>query len=225
MDQAAERIPVYFIPGLGAGIEIFEKIHLPPNKYEIYFIEWLIPESEDEPLSHYVERMAQQVKHKNPVLVGVSFGGIIAQELSKIIPVRKVIIISSIKKRKEMPRRLRLMQRIRLYKLIPDKAFDDFSKFSRYTFGKKVKKKFQLYERYMRVRDRKYLIWAIENLLNWKETAVPENLIHIHGTADTVFPIKNIEHKIEIDGGNHAMILIKSRKISKLLNNLIESGD
>ena len=65
---------MYFMPGLAASPTIFENIRLPEDRFETIFLEWFLPE-DDEPLADYAKRMAKHIKHENPVLVGVSFGG------------------------------------------------------------------------------------------------------------------------------------------------------
>ena len=47
-------------------------------------------------------RMCEDIQHKNPVLIGVSFGGVLAQEMSRFIDLKKVIIISSVKNTNEL---------------------------------------------------------------------------------------------------------------------------
>jgi hypothetical protein len=42
----------------------------------------------EETLVSYAKRMCEKVTHPNPVLIGVSFGGILVQEMSKIISCR-----------------------------------------------------------------------------------------------------------------------------------------
>jgi len=68
------------------------------------------------------------------------------------------------------------------------------------------------------VRDEMYLKWSIKNVLKWKQNEPSKNLIHIHGTDDSVFPIKHIKNAIEIPGGTHAMILNKAKIISEIIN-------
>ena len=118
------KIPVYFIPGLAASSQIFNNIKLPSESFETYFLEWFLP-SINESLQDYAKRMALQIKHKNPVLIGVSFGGIVAQEIAKHIETKKVIIISSIKSNNEMPKRMKIAKFTKLYKVLPttDRAF------------------------------------------------------------------------------------------------------
>ena len=101
------KIPVYFMPGLAASSSIFERISLPEEQFEIVLLEWEIP-LDNETLSEYDKRIADKIVHKNPVLIGVSFGGILVQEMAKFIEVRKIIIISSVKSNLEFPRRMKI---------------------------------------------------------------------------------------------------------------------
>ena len=98
MDSETE-IHVYFMPGMSANSLIFERIKLPKG-FISNFLEW-IPPKKDEKITNYSKRLSRLIVHENPILIGVSFGGLIVQELSKIIKTRKVIIISSIKTNKE----------------------------------------------------------------------------------------------------------------------------
>ena len=73
----------------------------------------------------------------------------------------------------------------------------------------------------MSVRDEKYLNWAIHNVLHWKNTSPQENIIHIHGNKDEIFPIKYIKNCIPVEGGTHAMIIVKAKKISAIIEELL----
>ncbi len=84
-----EKIPVYFVPGLAAKSTIFEFIILPDDEFESIFLEWEIPQV-DETLSEYAKRLCGKILHENPVLIGVSFGGLVVQEMVKFISVRRL---------------------------------------------------------------------------------------------------------------------------------------
>lgn len=210
---------IYFVPGLAASPKIFEYLNLSKTKFELHFLEWLIPLSKNEPLENYAKRMASLVIEKKHVLVGVSFGGIVAQEMSKHLNTHKIIIISSVKSKNEYPKRLKLIQKTKSYKLIPTKIISNFEKFSVYVFGNYAKQRVNLYKKYLSVRNEKYLNWAIYNVLNWQQSKPLENIIHIHGNDDPIFPIKHIENCIPIKKGTHAMILYKAKTISKIISN------
>ncbi len=199
-------IPVYFMPGMAASSSIFEKIELSADTFEIILLEWMLPEPK-ESLQSYAKRMAEKVKHKNAVLIGVSFGGILVQEMAQFLTLRKLIIISSVKSNTELPRRMKIAKTTKAYKLLPTSLLKDIEKLVTYAFGNKLKKRLQLYEKYLHLRNKVYLDWAIEQMICWNRIEIDANVIHIHGDADEVFPAKNIQQFINVKDGTHLMIL------------------
>jgi pimeloyl-ACP methyl ester carboxylesterase len=214
------KIPVYFMPGLAASIAIFERIKLPETEFEMFFLEWEIP-NDKETLKEYAKRMTQKVVHENPVLIGVSFGGILVQEMADFISVRKVIIISSVKSNLEFPKRMVLAKNTKAYKLIPISLVQNIESLAKFSFGKKVNERLKLYEKFLSVRDKRYLDWAIEQVILWERTVAVSGVIHIHGDADDVFPIKYIKGCIIVVGGTHVMILNKYRWLNANLPQII----
>lgn len=209
------------MPGLAAGPSIFENIKLPEEQFEMYFLEWFLP-IENESIESYALRMTQKITHNNPVLIGVSFGGVLVQEMAKIIQTDKVIIISSVKTNKEFPSRFKIARNTKAYKLIPTQLLADIEKLVKYAFGDNiVAKRLKLYEKYLSVRDKHYLDWAIETILCWNQKEINEAVIHIHGDADEVFPIKHIRKCIVVKGGTHILILNKFKWMNENLPKLI----
>ncbi len=211
------RLSLYFIPGLAASTKIFEYLNLSNTIFETHFLEWILPLSVDESIESYARRMCSFIKHKNPVLIGVSFGGIMIQEMSKQIHCKKVIIISSMKSNKELPPRLKLARKTKIYKLFPAVFLENIEDYEYLFFGDYIKKRAELYKVYLPVRNAGYLQWAIHNLLNWQQDYELKDIIHIHGNKDEVFPVKHIKNSIEVENGTHIMILNKARTISKIL--------
>jgi pimeloyl-ACP methyl ester carboxylesterase len=214
------KIPVYFMPGLAASVAIFERIVLPADQFDLVFLEWEIP-FEKETLAEYAKRMTLKIKHENPVLIGVSFGGILVQEMVNFIAVRKVIIISSVKTNLEFPRRMSVAKNTKAYKLIPLSLVQNIESLAKFSFGKKVNQRLKLYEKFLSVRDKRYLDWAIEQIILWDRTVVDQNVIHIHGDLDDVFPIKYIKNCIVVTGGTHIMILNKYKWLNTNLPSII----
>lgn len=217
-----DKTPVYFMPGLAASPTIFENIHLPASRFECYYLEWIIPK-EDEPLTDYVKRLAINIKHKNPVLIGVSFGGIIVQELAAIVNARKTIIISSVRCNKEFPRRMRFAKASHIYKIFPTGMMKDFSWLQKiFKRNRFVARRLELYDKFMSVRDKKYLDWAFKTIVNWDRCEPDSSVRHIHGDADEVFPPKYLTDYIAVEGGTHIMILNKHKWLNDNLPRLIE---
>lgn len=214
------KIPVYFMPGLAAGTAIFERIILPEDVFEVFFLEWEIP-LQKETLPEYAKRIAQKIHHLNPVLIGVSFGGILVQEMAEFIDVRKVIIISSVKSNLEFPRRMKFAKAFRMYKIIPTSLLSAFEGLLRFCLGSKVKQRLELYKKFLSVRDKYYLDWAMRQVILWNRTVADENVVHIQGEADEIFPIRNIKNCISVKGGTHIMILNKYKWLNENLPRII----
>ncbi len=214
------KIPVYFMPGLAASAEIFERIALPDTIFETILLEWEIP-LDGETLAEYAKRIAEKIRHANPVLIGVSFGGILVQEMAQFITTRKVIIISSVKTSLEFPLRMKVAKTTKAYKLIPTNLLANVESLTKFSFGTKITKRLKLYEKFLRIRDKRYLDWAVEQVILWKRTVADKSVIHIHGDADDVFPIKNIQNCIVVKGGTHIMILTKYKWLNENLPKLI----
>ena len=216
-----DKIHIYLVPGLAASSDIFEYLDIPQDNFELHYLNWLVPLSQSESIYEYAKRMCALVKHENPVLVGVSFGGMMVQEMSKIIPVKKIIIISSVKSKHELPRRLKLARVSKLYKVLPTKMITNIENYTKYAFGNTIKKRVHLYSKYLAMRDKDYLPWALHNVLNWQQENPPNDIVHIHGNKDMIFPIKHVKNCTVMEGGTHVMILNKAKHISQLLVEVI----
>ena len=215
-------IHVYLMPGMSANSLIFERIKF-PNNYSPHLLDWIDP-VKSESIKEYAIRFSKLIKHKNPVLIGVSFGGILVQEISKFIKVKKLIIISSVKSNSEFPPHMKFGRITKTYKLLPLKWINDFESLALFVLGPLVEKRLKLYKKYLTVRDENYLSWSIRELILWDQIKPLNNTIHIHGTNDKIFPILFIKNYIKLDEGDHAMILKKSDWFNKEIPKLIE-GD
>ena len=209
------------MPGLAASSLVFENINLKNSKYQLHRLDWIQPKK-NENLNSYCKRLSKKIKHKEPILLGVSFGGIIVQELDKILNVKKLIIVSSVKTHHEYPVVFKIARDYQLNNALPFGMFDNFVKFSLKLNINKLYKRIDLAERYLTERDERYLEWAVWSLLNWKQDEIREDIIHIHGDKDKVFPINNISNCIKIKGGKHEMIILRAKWFNENLVSLIE---
>nr|WP_297307222.1 alpha/beta hydrolase [uncultured Flavobacterium sp.] len=215
------KTPVYFIPGLGANSLIFEKIDLPKDQFECFFIEWKKP-LKNENLNEYTQRLIKNINHKSPIIIGVSFGGIIAQEIAKSIQVEKTIIISSVKNENELPILYRVAKKLNLQYLPLGTFFNKiFNIYKKTVTSKKKKERFKLYNKYLSFRSNSYLNWGIKNILNWKNTNANLNIVHIHGTDDEIFPSKNIKNAIFLPKAKHTLILTNFKWLNQNLPEII----
>jgi len=223
MLEEKDLIHVYLVPGMAANPSIFENIKLPETQFKMHLLEWMIPEK-DESLRDYALRWSKDVKHNNAVLIGVSFGGVVAQEMSEFLDLKRLIIISSVKCRAELPRRMRYASATGLYRLLPTSLMNYVDHFEKIAYGDFLTKRAQLYRKYLSVRDIYYIDWSIKNMVCWKRQVPKDGLVHIHGDCDMVFPYKYIKDCITVKGGTHIMVVNRFRWFNMHLPGLILNG-
>lgn len=216
-----DKVHIYFMPGMAANSKIFKNITLPTERFEQHMLEWSIP-NKNMTLKEYAKEMNKQIVHENPVLVGVSFGGMLVQEMAKYLKVKKIIVISSVKYESELPRRMLFAKYTKVHKLLPTGLVNNVELLAKYAFGETVNKRLALYEEYLSIRDKYYIDWSINQIVNWKRSEeCPENLVHIHGDKDAVFPINRIKNCITVKNGTHTMIIHRSKWFNTYLPTII----
>ncbi len=217
-----KKTHVYLMPGMAAHPSIFKNIRLPETVYEVHMLTWELPKK-GESIEAYALRFSANIKHENPILIGVSFGGILVQEIAKHIPAKKVVIISSVKSRSELPRRMIFAKYTRAHRLLPTGLVNNVELLAKYAFGETVTRRLELYEQFLSVRDKYYIDWAIDNIVNWKQKEALDNIVHIHGNKDAVFPLVHIKNCIVVEGGTHIMILNRFKWFNEHLPDLLSS--
>ena len=210
---------VYCISGLGADERLFQFIDIDAKKKAI---KWIKP-YKNENLREYAKRLEGQIeKNSKIILIGVSFGGIVAIELSKILNPELTIIVSSIKNEKELPLYLRVIGKLKLHKLVPVRMLHKSDKIMRYFFGiEKEDESKLLLKDMLKKTDSAFIKWSIDQILKWKNEEDATHLFHIHGTHDRIFPVRKINGATQIQEGTHLMIVNKATEISTLLNEKI----
>lgn len=212
---------LYCIPGFGVDDKIFGKLTLNAN---LQFINWLDPLPK-ETLQNYALRMAASIDEEDPVILGISFGGMIALEIAKLRPVKQIILISSIKTAKELPVHLRTIGILRLDKVFPVKKIqqsDRFYEVANRRLGAITQEEKDFANAYRRNANLHYVNWSFDKILNWKNTQCPDGTIHIHGDKDQIFPIKYIRPTHTIKNGTHMMVWNRAGEISKIINEVLK---
>ncbi len=209
---------IYQISGLGAGEEVFKNIRL---NQPVEFIPWLIAEK-DESISHYAHRMAESIDTSEPFcLLGVSFGGIMSQEIARLVKPEQIFIVSSAKSRKEIPIYMRGVAELGLTFKMPEAFMRQTNKVTHFLFGAKTRGEKQALNEILEKIDPDYLRWSLTQIGKWQQTNPPPNLIHIHGDHDFLFPLRNIKSPDHVVSGGHFVVIQRGREISKLINSYL----
>jgi len=201
---------------MGADTRIYNNIEL-PGADEVIPVDWLEPDLSDT-LSSYAQKLIKQYNITyNSIVIGNSLGGMIAIEIAKIVPLKKVILISSIKVITEAPRYFSFFKMVPLYKLVPGKVYTRMGITIRPIFGGMSPQQLWLFKDMLRKSSPKFLKWAMGAVLKWQNTTIPANVYHITGDKDKVFNYKLIKDATIVTGGTHIMIFDKAKEINKLL--------
>jgi hypothetical protein len=211
---------LYIFSGLGADKRVFK--YLDFSKYNATFIDWIHP-IYNESTEDYAKRLTKQITSEKPILIGLSFGGIMAVEVGKIIESKKIILIASAKNKSEIPFYYRLAGFLNLHKLIPTKLMKSSNFLSFWLFGINSKKNKILLTEILKDTDESFLTWAIDKIVNWKNTYNHKNLKHIHGTKDKILPIQFVKSDMKIVDGGHFMTIDKFEELNIVLENLIKN--
>lgn len=209
---------LYVVSGLGADFKVLERLRF-NDSVEVKFLNWLLPEKK-ESFADYVKRMAARVDDSEPFyLLGYSFGGIIVQEIHKIKPAKKVVILGSIKSHKERSMLMKLGFVSKVPKLLPGSFYGEKSTAAYLFFRKLFDQKNPRLLEYFEIRNPNYLKWSVEKVVEWRSEKSTD-VIQILGDRDAVFPIANSRPDFVIKNGSHLFPATKHKEVSEILKTI-----
>ena len=209
---------VYFLSGLGADKTVFQFLNL--DYCKPIFIDW-IPPQKSESLPQYALRLKNEFIPDDAFLIGLSFGGMLAAEIAKQYPQIKTILISSSKTKNEIPGFYKIAKYLPLHHSFPGGGHKWLMMRMEKLFGLKNADSIKIYKELIKSSDPVFNRWAIDAIVNWSNTELPPNTIHIHGTHDHVLPYKNVKCNFTIKKGGHLMIMEQADIISQMLKDII----
>lgn len=236
---------VYCISGLGADHHIFDGLDVPGVSWA--HLPWLMPEG-DEALDSYARRMSVGVidalpghaaagdasrgpaapagdvsrgSEAGPILLGVSFGGMMAIEMAKLFPAATVILVSSIRHWRQLPLPIKMTTHLGLGKWTPPANLRLLAPVQDFFLGVETRADSRLVREYRGNVDPHYLQWAIRHIAGWQNEWRPASLYHLHGSKDRIFPLNLVEPTHVVEGGGHLMIHNRAAEINKILMEIL----
>jgi pimeloyl-ACP methyl ester carboxylesterase len=213
---------IYLMPGLGLNHHIFDQLSF--RSGNVYYLNWLEPQV-DESLSSYTRRLSQMInKGRNPlVLIGHSFGGVLVQELHRLIQADKLVLISTIHSPQELPFQLRLLKYTRLHRLIRTDVLKCSVRLWGGKHGYDTPELKALFRQSAGQLSHYYFRWAVEQIVCWTTVPTPCTVLRIHGTADKTFPFQRIGGASAIEKGDHLAVYKHGPLISHLIDGFLQS--
>jgi pimeloyl-ACP methyl ester carboxylesterase len=210
---------IFLIPGLGADCRIYKNIDL--QGHEVVDISWITPDKNDT-LASYAQKLIDYYQiEPDDIVIGNSLGGMLAVEIAKKIVLKKVVLISSIKSINEAPWYFDFFRTISVHRMIPAKRLTMVEFLAEYTFGAMSESDQLLFADMLKNTSPVFMKWAIEAILHWDNQTIPNNVYHITGDKDKVFPYKKIQGATIVKGGTHVMIFNKAKEINSWLKNIL----
>lgn len=211
---------IYLIGGIGVDEKVFENVCF--KNYKKHIIKWAEP-LHREPLKEYCKRLLSQIEIKNPILVGVSFGGIVANELAELINVKEVILISSVRSRKELPWSFRFIGKLNIYKVLPAQLLIKSIRTIRWCLSISDKLSINPLLTILSETNPIFMKWALNCIVKWQGKEMLKTF-QIHGNKDRIFPMKFLRHPdIIIQNAGHFMILNHAQLISQHIEAIASS--
>jgi pimeloyl-ACP methyl ester carboxylesterase len=209
---------IYVISGLGVDESVFTNLSF--GQSEVVFLKWMKPSNNDT-LNTYAKKLQSQIKDENPIIIGLSFGGMLAVEVAKLMTVHKLILLSSAKTKYEIPWYYRWPAKLYLHYVIPISLLKKANFISYYCFGIAGKENKILLRAILNNTDSGFLKWAINQIVKWDNQTLPSQCIHIHGTKDRILPIRFIENCITLENAGHFMVMQNAGEINVLIEKYV----
>ncbi len=206
---------IFFISGLGADHRAFDRINI--DGYEQIHLPWLIPDRKDT-MHSYARRLAEPIiEAENPVVIGLSLGGMLASEMTTFVPHMKAILISSIKGGDERSLLLKAGRAFPVQHMLPVQLMKNLTFAWRWGHTKLDKEDLDQLVEMFHDQDNRFLKWAMINAPKWTGKGDASRITQIHGSKDRMFPIWRINDHHEIKDGSHMMVFTHAAEVSELL--------
>lgn len=205
---------VYCLSGLGADYRIFTNLKLPG--INLIHIPWPEHDKHDE-LSCYAQKVSVLIKADDPIIIGVSLGGMIGVEISKIRDVKKLILISSAKTKQELPQYDTWFGNLMRSKILPPFMYKLPNSVLFNKFGVETDEDEALIYEILKDADGRFMKWAMWAVATWDNNSWREPVVHIHGRKDKMLLPDDVNAQYWIDDGGHMMIYNRAAEISEII--------
>jgi len=167
--------------------------------------------------------MAMQIDQSQPfILIGLSFGGMLAVEIAKKFPALQLILIASISHHRYLPKYYRIAYRAGMHRILGTNIIKKAVYVKRY-FTSESKDDKTIIRQMARDMDPEFVQWAIRAVVNWQTNEEELPVYHIHGTKDLILPFAVNKIQYKIPGAGHLMIFDRAHEINLVLKSLLEN--
>lgn len=208
---------IYLLPGVGCDARLFDRLSL--DGLNVVKLEW--PEfRSDSTLASIAAALRERVDANEPhALVGVSMGGMVAQELALLTHPERVVLISSWTGPQEWPWLVRMNARLGLHRAIRGWTVRLARPLKR-LIDPRERSIDELLFAMARRQGAAHLRYGAAAIMRWQGSTWTGPLVRIHGDKDIVTPLRFPVHHL-VKGGQHVMVLTRAEEVSRLLRHVL----
>ncbi len=209
---------IYCLSGLGADHRVFSLLDVDAD---LVHIPWKKPLLNEDP-SEYMARISSGFEFKQPFyILGLSFGGLMLHHLMKLHSPQGLILISTAKRRNDIPICWRFLLWTGLFSVLPLFMYKSPPPFVSAIFGVKNGDEKRMLKTIIRETDPHFSKWAIQVVQNWSPVSFQVPLIRIHGNKDKLLNVRK-EKGTSILNGGHLVIRSRAKAVSRLINDFVK---
>ena len=212
---------VVMLPGMGADARVYKKLRREFG--QLVVPEWL-PPRRGETLVAYAKRTAGSLPERPMVVGGMSFGGMVAIEMARVLPGVDCVLIGSVTGPEHLP--LRVRAAVAIGRVVPVTGFalgQKLARALRALAGRLLSPNSRALLDQFASADPVFLRWAILALASWRPTTEsgPLRVHQLHGSRDQVLPASCAAGSEVVPGGGHVLTLTHPEEVASFLRSIV----
>ncbi|WP_041948361.1 alpha/beta hydrolase [Turneriella parva] len=165
------------------------------------------------------EIKAQIITKKKNVLLGVSFGALVAQDIASAVSAETLIVISSATEQAEIPRFYKGSLAKFVLRMMPNRLLNKPNFLINHMFSVQTNDGQKTLGDIIRDTDPTFIRWAIAYLQQWQKPnlSTVKHIYRIHGEGDRIFPNVNAAPETSFVHGGHFAIYETADEVNRCL--------
>ncbi|MCC6839426.1 MAG: hypothetical protein IT230_04630 [Flavobacteriales bacterium] len=204
---------VYLLPGVGCDHRLFSRLDL--HGLDVAYLDWP-PFPAGGTLAQVAAELGRQVDAARPhMLLGVSMGGMVAQELALLTKPEKVVLISTWTGPWEWPWYMGVVKALHLPALISPSTMRWTWPLKR-VLGPRPDEVDRLLWEMAVAQGATKIRRGVEAVLRWPGSRWNGPVVRIHGSGDRLIPLRfPVDHLVQ--HGPHIMVLVHASEVSRAI--------
>ena len=205
------------ISGLGADRRAFSRLGSFTSR-DMDYVDWIRCNDNDSLHTYCLRLIDKYSIEPSDILVGLSFGGMVAIEIARILGTKHVILISSLRDRADVKTFYATLLKLRLYRLIPNVRVAFMYPFIRIFLNVSSEEGQRIMDSMIQNHDLRFTKWAFARIAESKFEGITGTTIYnIIGTRDNLIKPWTNENTVAIESAGHFMIFENHIRITEAL--------